>query len=159
MRGWNRRRAAYLVRCDSPRSRVLSLNVRFYTESSLIRLLSVSAGFLRFQSQPSFLFIIFSSTKSAYFRLSTDRTFFREKKMRKKSLPGEIPPKPPLTCAPRKQPRNPRADSFVIFLKWSHCRHTHGYQLKMSKLLRNGCYSTACMLFKERCVRLRVSFS
>ena len=59
--------------CDSPRSRVLSLNVRFYTESSLIRLLSVSAGFSTVSAAAEFLFIIFSSAKSAYIPLRGSR--------------------------------------------------------------------------------------
>ena len=108
--GWyDRIRAVYRKMCDSPQSRVLSLNVRFYTESSLIRLLSVSAdyyiplrGSRRFQPQPSFFLLPtsrFYNLKAIVWKAFC-HTFFLERKICKESLPGENPPEAsPLRCS------------------------------------------------------------
>ena len=102
MRGWNRRRAVHRKMCDSPRSRDLSLKVRFYTESSLIRLLSVSAdyyiplrGSRRFQPQPSFFLLPtsrFYNLKAIVWKAFC-HTFFLERKICKESLPGGKSPR------------------------------------------------------------------
>ena len=161
--GWyDRRRAAHCKMCDSPRSRVLSLNVRFYTESSLIRLLSVSAGFFCGFSH-SRVFCCLSIPRGgmeqhlALFFVKESRIFTPMAwNGAKKAFRGCAPPKPPPICAPH----NFRAirDYFRyaevgILLRYSHEMKFAGTWWRLSttmqRLLRNGCFIIDFTLFKK----------